>query len=400
MKKITSSLLLVLAFAACSEQRPENMREMLKASYQKRATVKAVKTEIKKLDGFSEVSAKPEIQKIKAEMEPNGKDFKFFSDSEEMQVAFNGEKLVIVSHKDKWFIEMSDPQEYTRQLKRYSEVVKNFLPFSSAEDYFKTVDTSTAYDEYVWNNDTTVNKEEVYHISRKSHDEGIGLDFYTKQMISKKTGFPYEILTLVKNGDHLVQLDNMYLNKIETLEDIDDKEFNLEIPEAYMPYDTFIAEFERKKQEESGVADEITPVELNEGDVVPNWTLMDADGNEVSLESLRGKPVILDFWGTWCVWCVVAMPKIETVYQEIGDKAHIYGISCKEPDDADPKAFLKEKGVTYPTLVKGDNVAKLLNVEGYPTLLVIDKEGKLLHKHSGYSKDLDKSLIELLKAKS
>jgi thiol-disulfide isomerase/thioredoxin len=162
-----------------------------------------------------------------------------------------------------------------------------------------------------------------------------------------------------------------------------------------MTYEEYVTSQNQKEMEKA--ADTITPVEMKEGDLVPDWTLKDADGKEISLSSLRGKPVILDFWGTWCIWCVVAMPKIEAVYQEFGDKIHIYGISCREPEGANPKEFLKEKKVSYPTLVDGDKVAQLLNVQGYPTLYVIGKDGKLLYQHSGYDKELDKNLTKILK---
>ncbi len=391
MKKITATLLLVLAFAACSEQRPATMKDMLKTTYKTRSTVKAIKAEITKAKGFSENTAKPETKTIKAEMEENGKDFKFVIIDNELEAAFNGEKFTIVNHKDKWFKVMTNPQEYNMEIQRNSEEIKNFLPFATFEDFSSTVDSSDKFDDYVWGIDTTINNEEVYHISNKSHDDELDLDFYTDQFISKKTGFPLEEWSTIKNGDHLVQKKNLYVNKIESVPDIDDANFVINIPQDYITVEEFFAKDDKKQQQE------VKSTELNIGDVVPNFTLKDADGKEVSLESLRGKPVVLDFWGTWCIWCVVAMPKMEAVYQDMKENAYIYGISCREKESADPKAFLKEKGVSYPTLVDGDEVAKLLNIEGYPSLLVIDKEGKLLHKHAGYDKELDKTLIKLIK---
>ncbi len=399
MKKITTSLLLVLAFVACSEQdsnRPANVKEVVKEAFAKRANVKAIKAELITTDGFSELTAKKDNEKLLAEMSDNGKDFKFFSDMGDTQISFDGSKYVVVNHNDKWFYSFENPQEYSRSLSNHAETLRNFLPFASTEDFAVNVDTSAAYKDFKWENDTTLNNEEAYHISKKSNDDNLGLDFYTDQIISKASGFPLIVNSTVRNGEHLVQKEEMIVKNIDIVADIEDSKFSLEIPEAYKTYDQYIAEYEKSKQDENDKTTEITPVELKEGDIVPNWDLKDADGKLVSLESLRGKPVILDFWGTWCVWCVVAMPKIEAVYQEMGDKIHVYGISCKEPEGADPKAFLKEKKASYPTLVNGDNVAKLLNVQGYPTLLVIDKDGKLLYKHSGYDKDMDKTLIKIL----
>ncbi len=390
MKKITATLLLVLAFAACSEQKPANMKEMLKDSFKKRSTVKAIKAEVTNASGFSENTTKKEIKNIQAEMGENGKDFKFVIVKDGFEVAFNGDKFVMINHTDKWFKESSIASEYNDDLQHFSEEISHYLPFSTAEEFAAIVDSSKTYDDFVWGKDTTINNEELYHLSKKTNNQELGLDFCTDQFISKKTGFPMEEWATIKNGEHLVQKKNLYVKTIETVADIDDANFTLEIPSGYVTMDEYYAKQDKPKEIESA--------ELNVGDVVPNFTLKDADGNEVSLESLRGKPVVLDFWGTWCVWCVVAMPKMEIVYQEMKENSHIYGVSCKEKEGADPKAFLKEKGVSYPTLVDGDEVAKLLNIKGYPSLLVIDKEGKLLHQHSGYDKELDKTLIDLLKA--
>jgi peroxiredoxin len=144
---------------------------------------------------------------------------------------------------------------------------------------------------------------------------------------------------------------------------------------------------------------------LEEGTVAPDFTLGDGEGASVTLSQLRGDIVVLDFWGTWCGWCKVAMPKINKIYKKYKDEGvHVLGISCKEPDGADPVGYVKSKRMSYQVLIDGDEVAEKYNVSGYPTLYIIGPDGKVVFSMAGYASGLDKLLTkeidELLKKTS
>lgn len=136
-----------------------------------------------------------------------------------------------------------------------------------------------------------------------------------------------------------------------------------------------------------------------EGTPAPDFELLDGSGKKVSLQSLRGKVVVIDFWGTWCKWCVVAMPKLEALRKEFENNKNveILGISCQEPESADPVKFMQEKKVNYRTLLKGDEVAQKFGVDGFPTLYVIDKDGKIVHSLVGFKDDMQKELSDIIK---
>lgn len=139
--------------------------------------------------------------------------------------------------------------------------------------------------------------------------------------------------------------------------------------------------------------------ELKEGAQAPDFELLDGSGNKVTLQSLKGKVVVLDFWGSWCKWCVVAMPKLEALRKEFesNKNVEVLGISCQEPENADPVKFMKEKNVNYRTLLKGDEVAQKFGVNGFPTLYVIDKNGKIVHSLVGFKDDMQKELSGIIK---
>ncbi|HRP02663.1 MAG TPA: TlpA disulfide reductase family protein [Candidatus Kapabacteria bacterium] len=138
---------------------------------------------------------------------------------------------------------------------------------------------------------------------------------------------------------------------------------------------------------------------IKDGDSAPDFSLLDANGKTVTLQSLQGKVVVIDFWGTWCRWCVKAMPKLEALRKEYenNSKVIVMGISCQEPESANPSKFMLENNIHYNTLLNGDEVAQKFGVSGFPTLFVLSKEGKIVHSLVGYKDDMQQELSTIIK---
>ncbi|MBT5738299.1 MAG: redoxin domain-containing protein [Planctomycetes bacterium] len=121
----------------------------------------------------------------------------------------------------------------------------------------------------------------------------------------------------------------------------------------------------------------------------------------VTLESLRGKVVVLDFWATWCGPCVAGLPTMQKVTDAFKDRGVVfYGINLLEPA-ARVQSFVDKKKWTFSVLLdeKGE-VAKQYKVNGIPHSIVIGKDGKILNVHVGFggAEVLEKQLTEELKA--
>jgi peroxiredoxin len=172
-----------------------------------------------------------------------------------------------------------------------------------------------------------------------------------------------------------------------TVLEITDLRVNEPIPEgvfALIPPEGFEIEVVKVKQRP-----ELLPV----GAGAPGWTLKSPDGRLHSLEDYRGKLVVLDFWGTWCVPCIQAMPGIQTIHERFGGRGvAVFGISCSEPVGADPAALMERLGLTYGLLLDGDRVAENYHVSGYPTIYVIDEDGKVLYRTSGFSEGMETTI--------
>lgn len=139
------------------------------------------------------------------------------------------------------------------------------------------------------------------------------------------------------------------------------------------------------------------PEMLAVGAEAPAWTLRDAEGVEHSLGDYRGRIVLLDFWGTWCGPCLMAMPSLQSLHEKFAERGvKVIGISCREPDHADPAKVMKDRGFTYGLLLNGDEIAQAYHVSGYPTFYAIDGEGRIIHRHSGYSQGMEEMLASML----
>ena len=117
---------------------------------------------------------------------------------------------------------------------------------------------------------------------------------------------------------------------------------------------------------------------LNGTTEAPAFTLKDLQGKDVSLSEFRGKWVILDFWGSWCGWCIKGMPRLKEAYKEYVGKVEIIGIDCNETDQAWRDGVAKYE-LPWVNLYnpKDSGLLEQYLVEGFPTKVIISPEGKI-----------------------
>jgi cytochrome c biogenesis protein CcmG/thiol:disulfide interchange protein DsbE len=121
----------------------------------------------------------------------------------------------------------------------------------------------------------------------------------------------------------------------------------------------------------------------------PAFTLERLDGNgELSIESLRGKAVVLNFWASWCAPCKDETPLLQEAWQRWEDKGVVFvGVDVKD-FRGDARDFLARYGVTYPNVYdgKGSTVGRY-GVTGFPETYFIDAAGKVRYRIAGPVED-------------
>lgn len=136
---------------------------------------------------------------------------------------------------------------------------------------------------------------------------------------------------------------------------------------------------------------------LKPGQPAPEFSLKDSSGRALSLESLRGKLVLIDFWATWCAPCIAAMPHLKELNAQYKDKGLVVvSVTTRDPK-GDPVAFMRKKGYTWRMVPKGDAAADAFRVHAVPTLYLLDEEGKIIFRETGLSESTKEVLDGLLK---
>lgn len=134
------------------------------------------------------------------------------------------------------------------------------------------------------------------------------------------------------------------------------------------------------------------------GKTAPDFALRLLDGRMVALSDFRGKPVLLNFWTTWCPACRVEMPYLESVFQREKEQGlTILAVDIEEIRDTVVQ-FTRQYGLSFPVaLDTSGDVARQYRVSTLPTTFLIDKEGTIrLVKIGAFSDEAE--ILERLKA--
>jgi len=111
------------------------------------------------------------------------------------------------------------------------------------------------------------------------------------------------------------------------------------------------------------------------GQPAKDFTLTTLSGEKVTLASLRGRVVLLDFWATWCGPCKIELPHIQRLHEEL-EKKGLTILAISSEQETQVRRFMERAGYTIPTSVDGGAaVTRSYGVTAYPTVFVIDKEG-------------------------
>ena len=121
------------------------------------------------------------------------------------------------------------------------------------------------------------------------------------------------------------------------------------------------------------------------GDRAYDFTLNDLDGNSYSLSDLHGRPVIINFWATWCAPCRVEMPELQAAFEKYQEEGLVVlAVDNAEPADAVRRFFYEEMDLTFtPLLDQEGTVARLYGVQIFPSTFFVNPDGAVTAIHRG-----------------
>ncbi|WP_299272570.1 TlpA disulfide reductase family protein [uncultured Psychroserpens sp.] len=171
--------------------------------------------------------------------------------------------------------------------------------------------------------------------------------------------------------------------------DITIKKINHPIPNSFFSLANENANTDYLTSED--IENELAKVNLlSIGSLPAQWSAKDQFGKTINSEQLKGKVVLIDFWGSWCTPCIQAMPDIQKLQDHYKNNLNvvIIGISAGERDKKASINLFNKKGYNYTHIPNGDNIAKSnYKVKEYPSLYILDKHGKIVSAEKGYHKN-------------
>ena len=181
-------------------------------------------------------------------------------------------------------------------------------------------------------------------------------------------------LACVKDGARLVFVSDGKVFKIA----------NQDLP-ALTANAGYIVQLTGEMKDDAITVSKVVLLENHDRKPAANFTLLDSNGAKVTLASLKGKVVLLNFWATWCGPCQVEIPwfvEFNKTYKARG--LAIVGVSMDEDGWKSVKPYLAAKKIDYPIVVGTEDVAKAYGgVDSLPSTFIIDREGKIAFSHNG-----------------
>ena len=140
------------------------------------------------------------------------------------------------------------------------------------------------------------------------------------------------------------------------------------------------------------------PEPLSKGTPAPDWSLPTLAGDTVRLTDFKGKVVLVDFFYKSCAPCCAALPILQSLHEKYKDRGVVVvGIDPYDnPVKDEMVTFLAKRGITYTVLFSDHKLTETYHVHGFPTLFILDRDGKIVDIHTGFSKEMGTELEEQL----
>lgn len=126
------------------------------------------------------------------------------------------------------------------------------------------------------------------------------------------------------------------------------------------------------------------PIDVDAPVLATDFALLEITGDTLALSDLKGTLVVLDFWGTWCGWCVKGFPKLKEFYSKHQGEFEIISVNCGDKIEAWQRAVKLLQLPWRNVFQERDNkVSRAYSIKGFPTKIVINEEGYMIYSVSG-----------------
>jgi len=137
---------------------------------------------------------------------------------------------------------------------------------------------------------------------------------------------------------------------------------------------------------------------IKAGAPAPDFTQKTPDGKPLSLYSIEKEYVVIDFWGSWCHWCIKDFPKMKEYYEKYGDRVEFLGVACNDKE-TDWKRCIAKHSLPWLQVIDDENhsVAVQYAINAYPSAILLDKDKRIIEVFFGSGKNFYNKLDEIFK---
>jgi len=262
----------------------------------------------------------------------------------------------------------------------YNSIVtlRNILPLIISEQNSTKTVSDTIIDNHPYEVVTiNIGKRRIQNLGEGFDAMQTKSNFIYKITIDKINNMPIEVLQKNDLNDDFIKTNFTNINIAPN-----------QPTENSWYYSTYIDEYKQAKQKE------ISPL-ISVGSIALDWTLPLYNKNEnISLFGLRGKVILLDFWFKNCGPCIESVPHLNAINEKFKNKKfEILSINTWD-SKKDIGWFCNKHKVTYQVLMNGKDIAEKYGASGFPTVILLDKQGKVLYSATGFDYSKIENLIE------
>ena len=137
---------------------------------------------------------------------------------------------------------------------------------------------------------------------------------------------------------------------------------------------------------------------MRQSQPAPDFSYATVDGNVIQLSDYKGnKPVVLDFWATWCRPCTMELPALQELYEKHSDKLEIIAVTSEDRSAAGKVAsMVRDKGITFPVMHDPSRkISNLFPSRAIPFLVFISADGKVVGTHTGYNPKIGDEILRI-----
>jgi len=295
-------------------------------------------------------------------------------DETDFKFAFNGEVLQYQNSKGKELLTLKDPtQMSSMQTIGLDLLLSRIFPFTNDKGFDNMYESIELKNKHEIKDNQPCYRLEFYRTNSRT-----GKKIITSWWISKKDFLPRALETNTYNKEISIKSINQVYDKNVFKINSTSKDSKKTITSEEI--------------EDNYAKEGLLPI----GKKLSDWSLTDSNGKQRKLLDFRGKIVLIDFWGTWCVPCIKVMPDIQKLHDDFKDSGLVVmGLAVNDPIGKPQKLF-KKKGFDYMLFPKGDKVSKQYDVKVFPTLYILNKKGEIIYAHKGFQKGLYNKLKKVI----